>query len=89
MSQSSIISREQALAEVKQIVAEHFAVAAEDLKEATHLVNDLGADSLDVVEVTMEVEEQFDITVPDEADKTALTLGEITDGVMQLLAAEG
>jgi acyl carrier protein len=50
------------------------------------LVEDLGCDSLDIVEVAMELEEHFDISIPDEFDKTARTIGDVTDAVLQLLA---
>lgn len=54
------------LEQVKKIIVEKLGVKPEDVKEDSHFVNDLGADSLDVVEFVMEVEKVFDITVPDE-----------------------
>ncbi len=56
---------------VKEIVAEKLGVKPEMVTEDKSFVNDLGADSLDVVEFIMEVEKQFDITIPDE-DATKL-----------------
>jgi len=47
-------------------------------------VADLGCDSLDVIEITMEVEEHFDVTVPDEASERIDTVGQIADGVLEL-----
>ena len=51
------------------------------------LFNDLGYDSLDIVEATMEVEEHFNITVPDDQAEPIRTVGSIVDGVMRLLTA--
>ncbi len=52
--------------QVKKIVVEKLGVKPEDVTENATFVNDLGADSLDVVEFVMEVEKEFNITVPDE-----------------------
>lgn len=51
---------------VKKIVAEKLGVPEAKVTESATFVNDLGADSLDVVEFVMEVEKEFDITIPDE-----------------------
>jgi acyl carrier protein len=51
---------------VKKIVAEKLGVPEAKVTEEAAFVNDLGADSLDVVEFVMEVEKEFDITIPDE-----------------------
>ena len=52
--------------QVKKIVVEKLGVKPEDVTEDATFVNDLGADSLDVVEFVMEVEKEFNITIPDE-----------------------
>jgi acyl carrier protein len=52
--------------QVKKIVAEKLGVPEAKVTEDAAFVNDLGADSLDVVEFVMEVEKEFDITIPDE-----------------------
>ena len=53
-------------AKVFEIIAEQMQVPKEQITLETHFINDLGADSLDVVEMVMEMEETFDITIPDE-----------------------
>ena len=63
---------------VKKIVAEKLGVPEEKVTEASAFVNDLGADSLDVVEFVMEVEKEFDITIPDDA---AAKLEKVGDAV--------
>ncbi len=61
---------------VKEIVADKLGVAEEKVTETASFVNDLGADSLDVVEFVMEVEKEFDITIPDEEAGKLLTVGD-------------
>ncbi|HIP51367.1 MAG TPA: acyl carrier protein [Campylobacterales bacterium] len=58
--------------EVKEVVVEQLSVKADEVKEESKFVEDLGADSLDVVELVMALEEKFDIEIPDEdAEKIA------------------
>ena len=55
---------------VKQIIVDQLGVKKEDVKEESSFVDDLGADSLDTVELVMALEEKFDTEIPDEdADK--------------------
>ncbi len=51
---------------VKKVVVEQLDVAAEEVTPTAKFVDDLGADSLDVVELVMGLEEEFDIEIPDE-----------------------
>ena len=81
----TIASRQQVLDDVKQIVSEFAAMPREDIQESHALIADLGCDSLDIVEITMEVEEHFDISVPDDQAQDIRTVGDITDGVLRLL----
>ena len=62
--------------QVKKIVADKLGVSEEKVTETAAFVNDLGADSLDVVEFVMEVEKEFDITIPDEAAAKLVTVGD-------------
>lgn len=64
---------------VTDIVAEQLGVDKEKIKPETHFVNDLGADSLDTVELVMELEEEFDINIPDDAAEKIQTVGEAID----------
>lgn len=61
---------------VKKIVAEKLGVPEAKVTEDASFVNDLGADSLDVVEFVMEVEKEFDITIPDEEAAKLATVGD-------------
>jgi len=61
---------------VKEIVCEKLGVDESRVVETASFVNDLGADSLDVVEFVMEVEKKFEITIPDEEAGKLTTVGD-------------
>ena len=61
---------------VKKIVAEQLGVNEADIKTESSFIDDLGADSLDTVELVMEFEEEFDITIPDEEAEKIQTVGQ-------------
>ncbi len=63
---------------VSDIVAEQLGVDKEKVNPETHFINDLGADSLDTVELVMELEEEFDINIPDDAAEKIETVGQAT-----------
>jgi acyl carrier protein len=80
------ISRDQVYGEVKKLVAESVGVNIEILQENTRLDADLNFDSLERVELAMEIEEHFDITVSDEMEQEIQTIGDIVDGVMKVFS---
>ena len=61
---------------VKQIIVEQLGVDAAEVTPNAHFVNDLGADSLDTVELVMALEEHFDIQIPDEDAEKIVTVGD-------------
>ena len=61
---------------VKNIIVEQLGVEPEQVKPEAQFVNDLGADSLDTVELIMALEEEFDIEIPDEQAEKIKTVGE-------------
>ena len=61
---------------VKKIVVEHLGVDAEKVTEEASFIDDLGADSLDNVELVMAFEEEFDIEIPDDAAEHIQTVGD-------------
>lgn len=63
-------------ARVKKIVVEHLSVEEEKVTEAASFIDDLGADSLDTVELVMAFEEEFGIEIPDDAAETIQTFGD-------------
>jgi acyl carrier protein len=72
--------------QVKKIVADKLGVPEEKVTETSAFVNDLGADSLDVVEFVMEVEKEFDITIPDDAAAKLETVGDAVKFVEEKVA---
>lgn len=66
---------------VIDIVAEQLGVEKDQIKRETSFVNDLGADSLDTVELVMELEEEFDINIPDDAAEKIQTVGQAIDHI--------
>lgn len=62
--------------DVKAIIAEQLSVKIEEVTETASFVDDLGADSLDTVELVMALEEKFGIEIPDEDAEKMTTVGE-------------
>lgn len=61
---------------VKKIVIEHLGVDADKVTDDANFIEDLGADSLDTVELVMAFEEEFGVEIPDDAAETILTVGD-------------
>jgi acyl carrier protein len=61
---------------VKKIVVEHLGVEAAQVKEDAKFIDDLGADSLDTVELVMAFEEEFGVEIPDDAAEKISTVGD-------------
>ena len=61
---------------VKKIVADHLGIDEAKVTEESSFIDDLGADSLDTVELVMAFEEAFDVEIPDEKAETILTVGD-------------
>ena len=70
-------------ARVKKIVAEQLGVAEADIKTESSFVEDLGADSLDNVELVMALEEEFDCEIPDEEAEKITTVQQAIDYVQK------
>lgn len=64
---------------VKKIVAEQMGVKEDEISRETSFVNDLNADSLDTVELVMELEEEFELSIPDEEAEKIQTVGQAID----------
>ncbi len=64
---------------VRDALASQFELDPASITAETNLIDDLGADSLDVVELIMALEEEFGITIPDEAAADLVTVGKIVE----------
>ena len=74
---------------LKKIIAEVLNVDEEEITMETTFVDDLGADSLDIFQIIMGIEEEFDIEIPDEDAEKLTTVGEAMSYVKAKLGVEG
>lgn len=63
---------------IRDIIAEQLSVDTEEIKAESNLQDDLGADSLDIVDLIQSIEDEFDLSIPDEAVEGIKTVGDIT-----------
>lgn len=68
---------------VKEIVVEQLGVDEEEVTEQASFVDDLGADSLDIVELVMALEEEFDLEIPDEDAEKIATVGDAVNYIKE------
>ncbi|NPA52874.1 MAG: acyl carrier protein [Aquificae bacterium] len=68
---------------VKEIIADQLGVDIEQIKPESKFVDDLGADSLDVVELIMAFEEEFGIEIPDEDAEKIATVGDVLNYIRE------
>ncbi len=66
---------------VKKVLVEQLDVSEEEVTLSASIIDDLGADSLDVVEIIMGLEEEFDVEIPDEEAEKLTTVQKIVDYV--------
>ncbi len=71
----------ETLDKVKQLIAEHLNKSVEEITEDKEIVKDLGADSLDIVEMLMALEDEFGVTVSDEDAIKIKTVGDIVNTI--------
>ncbi len=71
---------------VKEIIVEQLGVDEKDVTENASFIDDLGADSLDTVELVMAFEEEFDIEIPDEDAEKLTTVGQAVEYLEKKLA---
>jgi acyl carrier protein len=63
-------------AKVKNIIADQLGVGEDEIKPESSFIEDLGADSLDIVELVMAMEEEFEVEIPDEEAENIKTVGD-------------
>jgi len=83
-----VISDEEIEQKVIQIVSEQMSVDKNEITRQTSFVNDLNADSLDTVELVMELEDEFDMTIPDDQAEKLRTVGEAIDYIKKQLSVK-
>jgi acyl carrier protein len=82
------MSQEDIFSQVKKIVTEQLEVEGDKVTPAASFAEDLGADSLDTVELVMALEEAFDIEIPDEAAEKITTVQEAVNYIESQVAAK-
>lgn len=82
-------SKEEITAAVKDIFKETLKVDPDKLQPGTTLKDDLELDSLDMIEVVYELEEKFDVQIPEEQIKQISTFDDVIDGLHATLEAKG
>jgi len=87
--ESSVPTREEIEESVIQIVCDQMGVSRDKVTLETSFVNDLGADSLDTVELVMEFEDEFELTIPDEDAEKIQTVGDAVKYIEDKTASKG
>lgn len=81
------MNKEEVMKKLKGLVMDRLQVEEEQIKPEASFTDDLGADSLDLVEFIMGIEEEFDVEIPDDDAEKLKTVGEALDYVMAKLEA--
>lgn len=78
-----MVDREQALAKIQEVVSKQLGVEPEKIVEQASFTNDLGADSLDLVELVMAFEEEFNVDIKDDDVDKLQTVGDAVDFLLR------
>ncbi|MDD2454446.1 MAG: acyl carrier protein [Synergistaceae bacterium] len=82
------MKKEEMLARLKEIIIDRLDVEEDQIVPEASFVEDLGADSLDIVELIMGIEEEFDIEIPDEDAEKLTSVGEAMNYTLAKLGVE-
>ena len=77
------MSTEEIFEKIKEIIVEQLGVADTAVTLEASFIDDLGADSLDIVELVMALEEEFDIEIPDADAEKVVTVGDVVDYIKE------
>lgn len=80
------MNSEEVFDKVKSIIIEQLGVAETTVTMEASFIDDLGADSLDIVELIMAIEEEFDMEIPDADAEKVVTVGDVVDYIKEHIA---
>ncbi|MEM2786486.1 MAG: acyl carrier protein [Candidatus Nitrosotenuis sp.] len=83
-----VISKEDVFARVKKVIVEEINAKEDEIELTTSFTEDLGADSLDVVQLVMDFEDEFDIEIPDDDVEQIRTVGNAVDYISSKLESK-
>ncbi len=76
------MEREELLKKIKSIVSDKLSISEDQITEEASFIDDLGADSLDTVELVMALEDEFSMDIPDEEAEKLTTVGKAMDYIL-------
>ena len=76
------MEHDEVFAKVKEVIVDQLGVDEDDVVADASFVDDLGADSLDIVELVMALEDQFETSIPDEEAESIKTVGDAVDYIL-------
>ncbi|MCS6960899.1 MAG: acyl carrier protein [Deltaproteobacteria bacterium] len=79
----TVAGTEEISSRVRNIIAEQLGVPLENIKDSSRFMDDLGADSLDIVELIMALEEQFDLEISDQEAEKIQTVGDAIEFIQR------
>ena len=77
------MSSEEVFDKIKEIIVEQLGVAENSVTEEASFIDDLGADSLDIVELIMAIEEEFNIEIPNTDAEKVVTVGDVVEYIKE------
>lgn len=80
-----MINEKQILEKVSNIIDDKLGFPIEEISLESNIINDLGADSLDKVELIVECEKEFDISIPDDQSENVSTVGDMVNLIKSIL----
>ena len=84
MTEAASVAMEE---KVRKIISEQLSVEIEKVTSGASFIDDLGADSLDIVELVMTMEEEFDVEIPDQESEKMKTVGDVMKYIASLAQA--